>query len=257
MQNSTFPASWPVIPQPPYPRAPITEGVIHLRVGGIATTDEQQKVVRRLTKGYPHSKPLQEFNLKIDTTGGEVSVDQRPQGFRLNTDDQADIVLVFPDGIAVARLAPYQGWEKLKERAQAAHEEWRGSTTHRPVTRIGIRYLNRIDIPLNGLSQVDLATYLAFRPQIPGISNGPMAGYMVQATLPTDTPPWSVSISSTIVTPPPLLNHVSLMLDIDVFRTEQIPGNQAELWAMIDAARPIKNRVFERCITDESRKLFA
>ena len=111
-----------MIPQPPYRRAPITEGVIHLRVGGTATADEQQKVVHRLAKDYPHSKPLQEFNLKIDTTGGEVSVDQRPQGFRLNTDDQADIVRsVFPDGIAIARLAPYQGWEKLKERAQAAH----------------------------------------------------------------------------------------------------------------------------------------
>jgi uncharacterized protein (TIGR04255 family) len=47
------------------------------------------------------------------------------------------------------------------------------------------------------------------------------------------------------------------MLDIDIFRTEQIPGNESELWRMIDDARPIKNRVFERCITDESRKLFA
>jgi len=245
------------IPQPPYPKAPITEGVIHLRVAGTATVDEQQTIVRRLTRNYPHSKPLKEFNLKIDTTGGEVSVDQRPQGFRLNTHDQADIVLVFPDGIAIARLAPYQGWERLKERAQTAYEEWRRSTMHRAVTRIGIRYLNRIDIPLNGLSMVDLANYLTFRPQIPGISDGPMAGYMVQATLPTDTPSWSTSISSTIVTPPPLLNHVSLMLDIDVFRTDQIPGNQADLWRMIDDARPIKNRVFERCITDESRKLFA
>ncbi len=231
--------------------------MIHLRVAGAATADEQQKVVRRLTKDYPHSSRLQEFSLTIDTTGGEVAVDQKPQGFRLNTDDQADVVLVFPDGIAAARLAPYQGWEELRNRAKAAHEEWRRSTAHRPVSRVGIRYLNRIDIPLKGLSQVDLGTYLAFRPQIPGIGNGPMAGYMVQATLPTDTPSWSASIASTIVTPSPLLNHVSLLLDIDIFRTEQIPGSEAELWRMIDDARPIKNRVFERCITDESRKLFA
>ena len=80
---------------------------------------------------------------------------------------------------------------------------------------------------------------------------------MVQATMPTDTSPWSASIASTIVTPPPLLNHVSLMLDIDIFCTEQIPGNEAERMAHVDGARPIKNRVFERCVTDESRKLFA
>jgi hypothetical protein len=92
------------IPQPPYPKAPIAEGVIHLRIAGTATTDDQEKVVRRLSKDYPHSNPLQAFSLTINTTGGEVAVDQKPQGFRLTTDDQADVVLVFPDGIALPGL---------------------------------------------------------------------------------------------------------------------------------------------------------
>jgi uncharacterized protein (TIGR04255 family) len=59
------------------------------------------------------------------------------------------------------------------------------------------------------------------------------------------------------MSPAPLINHVSMVLDIDVFRTEQIPGRDNDLWTCIDAVRPLKNTIFEACITDEARRLFA
>jgi hypothetical protein len=31
----------------------------------------------------------------------------------------------------------------------------------------------------------------------------------------------------------------------------------ADLWACIDTVRPLKNAIFEACITDEARRLFA
>ena len=89
-----------------------------------------------------------------------------------------------------------------------------------PLTRLGIRYLNRIDVRLDGEPVLDLDLYLNFRPHIPKIGKGPISGYMLQATLPTDNDLWSASITSTIVSPPPLINHVSLLLDIDIFRTQ-------------------------------------
>ena len=245
------------LPKPPYPKAPITEAVIHLRVAGNASADDQKIVVRRLSKDYPHSNPLQAFNVTIDTTGGSAAVEQKPQGFRLSSADQADLVLVFPNGIAIARVAPYPGWEHLRERAQAAWAEWRRSVAYSPLTRLGIRYLNRIDIRLGGEPVLDLDLYLNFRPHIPKIGKGPISGYMLQATLPTANDLWSASITSTIVSPPPLINHVSLLLDIDIFRTQAIPGNEAELWRAVEEARALKNSVFESCISDKSRELFA
>jgi len=59
------------------------------------------------------------------------------------------------------------------------------------------------------------------------------------------------------MSPAPLINHVSMVLDIDVFRTDQIPGRDADLWDCIDTVRSLKNAIFEACITDEARKLFA
>lgn len=245
------------IPTPPYPKAPITEAVIHLQVAGKATTEEQQRLVRHFSDGYPQSKSLSEFSVTLDTTGGAATVQQQAQGFRLTSADQTDVLLVLPNGIAAARLAPYPGWPHLRARAEAAWTQWRRFVALREIKRIGIRNINRLDVPIRDRPAVDFDAYLNFRPQLPDIVGGHLRGYMIQATFPSDRPHWNVSISSSIVAPPPLINHISLLLDIDVFRSEQIPGREADLWAVVDEARTIKNNIFERCITDESRKLFA
>jgi uncharacterized protein (TIGR04255 family) len=61
--------------------------------------------------------------------------------------------------------------------------------------------------------------------------------------------------TSTIV-PAALINHYSLLLDIDVFRTEQIPNRDDELWKVVDEVRGVKDGIFEGCITQKSRELF-
>ena len=245
------------VPKPPYPKAPITEGVIHLAVAGTATPEELQKLVKRFTKDYPQQETLAAINVTINTTGGAATVEQHPQGDRLKSTDQADIVLVFPDGAAAARLAPYPGWEHLRERARTAWVEWRRNVTYSVLRRIGIRYINRIDVPIKQPEMLDIEAYLRFTPRVPDFSKQPLNGFLVQITRPTDLEHWSVSITSTIMSPAPLINHVSMVLDIDVFRTDQIPGRDADLWDCIDTVRSLKNAIFEACITDEARKLFA
>lgn len=217
----------------------------------------QQDVVKRLSKFYTHNAHLASFEVQIDGTGGTAKLAQQPNGFRLNTDDQADVALIFPNGLATARLTPYPGWEAFRDRARANWIEWRRASGVRQPTRIGVRYVNRIDVPIEG-GQIGLAKYLEFRPLVPDITGQrPFTGYMQQVTVPTDNPPWSATITSAVVTPPPLLNHVSLLLDIDLFRTTDIPADDGALWKIVDDARPLKNRIFESCITNETRKLFA
>ena len=84
-----------------------------------------------------------------------------------------------------------------------------------------------------------------------------MHGYLMQVTLPTAKPKWIVTITSALVFLPPLLNHVSLLLDIDIFRTEEIPNNDNQLWEVVEEAHVLKNNVFETCITEETRKLIS
>jgi uncharacterized protein (TIGR04255 family) len=240
-----------------YARAPITEAVIEIRLASDVSAKDLETAVRRLKKSYSHTAPLQAFSVKIDTTGGNVALEQQSQGFRLSTDEQTDVVVIMPAGVATARLAPYPGWPVLRKRAEFVWQTWRKSTPRLPIARLGIRTINRIDIPLDVRSVISLETFLNFHPQVPDISPAAMVGYMMQVILPTSVEHWTATITSTSVKPPPLLNHVSLLLDVDIVRIEKIPGKDSDLWAVIDEARTIKNDIFERCITDETRRLIS
>jgi uncharacterized protein (TIGR04255 family) len=219
-------------------------------------TKSRETAVRRLKRLYPHVNPLQAFSINVGTTGGPVGLEQRPQGFRLASEDQTDIALVNPAGVVISRLTPYPGWPVFRERAKQVWDIWRKSTQPLPIARIGVRTINRIDVPVEG-RPISLQAYLQFYPQVPILSPAPLLGYMMQITLTTAIAKWSATITSTLVAPSPILNHMSLLLDIDVFRTEEIPGKSADLWEVIDQSRSIKNDIFERCITDETRRLIS
>ena len=232
--------------------------MIHFATSTAVREAERGKVARRLKSLYPNSHQLQAFSIDISATGGpNVAVEQEPQGIRLTSDDETDIVLIQHNGVVISRLAPYPGWKKFRERAFSVWAEWRAVTSNPPVSRIGIRYINRIDIPYAN-EPIDPRDYLLFSPQDPGISSSPMLhGYVVQITKSTDAPHWLTSIASTLVSPPPLLDHISILFDIDVFRTKEIPRRDDELWVVVDQARAIKNEIFERCITKKTRELIS
>ncbi len=239
-----------------YDHAPITEAVIQLRVSNQVSTQQQEKVVKKLKKLYPHSNAMQEFSVNVDTTGGAVAINQSPQGFRMTNDDQTDVVLIQPNGITTARVPPYLGWEVLRDRAQDIWKEWKSPTRSQPINRIGVRYVNRIDVPITDSPNINIEDYLNVFPNNPCLKGGVLIGQIVQITQPTTIPHWIYTITSTI-TPPPSPKHFSLLLDVDVFRTDEIPLRDDSLWEIIEHARGIKNDIFERCITDKTRELIS
>ncbi|MGH8556488.1 MAG: TIGR04255 family protein [Methylococcales bacterium] len=240
-----------------YRRAPITESVIELRMNSRVDQAEQEKVVQRLKKHYPHIQKGKEVKVRLDPlpTGGYITVSDKPQGFRLTSIDQTDVVLLSPSGILRARLAPYLGWKVVSSEALKVWKVWKRIIKNCSVARIGVRYINRIDIPCNGREKIRIEDYLTFYPQAPEIGTSPMHGYLIQITLPTHNPLWTASITSKN-SPSPLIEHMSFLLDIEVFRTEEIPIKDDDLWLVINEARDIKNTIFQRCITPECEKLF-
>lgn len=245
------------LPSPTYPRAPIIEAVIQLRVVADVEPRLQENIAKKLKGDYPHSQPLQAIAVTLDNTGGRVGVSQNSEGFRLANDDQTEVLIINSRGVTAARLAPYNGWPALRARTEAAWKVWREVTPGHAIERLGIRMINRIDIPAQSGPVWQLEEYLSLYPALPTLTHAPMNSYMVQVSIPTFNPQWMATLTSMVLQPPPVPAHNSLLLDIDVARTSEIPLNDAQLWPIIDQARTIKNDLFERCITDATRKLFA
>lgn len=242
---------------PTYLYPPVTEAVIEVKVSHEMTIEDVEKVAGQLCKTYPHKVTINDLGIHITSQpkGGEnVAVNSKPKGYQLNSDDQIDRAIISQNALAIARLAPYQGWNALHKQFVTAWKSWKKIAKTKPITRIGVRYINRIDIPSKDEKKIDLEDYLNFYPKVPELGNLPMSEYLVQVTQPINNL-WSATITSTVL-PPPLIDNISLLLDIDVFRTESIPIRDEDLWLAINEAREIKNHVFQFCITMKTKGFF-
>ena len=54
----------------------------------------------------------------------------------------------------------------------------------------------------------------------------------------------------------PLPHHMALMFDIDVVKLVDVPQKDSDIFTYLEQARDFKNMVFEKSITDETRKRF-
>lgn len=243
------------LPSPEYPRAPITEAVIEVRVAAGVETGVLDKIARRLKSHYTISEPMREVGFIIDNTGGNVTVKEDATGFRLASEDQADIVLLTKFFMTTARLPPYPGWGSFRERAQANWAVWAELAPTHPIARIGVRYINRIDIPTPPGAKLSLDDYLTFQPRS-DIFEAVLTGYLVQVRFPTYRPNWTATITSTPILPNPVPDAVSIMLDIDIAREADIPVHPDKLWSVVDEARIVKNDLFERALTPKTKAFF-
>jgi uncharacterized protein (TIGR04255 family) len=240
---------------PQYPRAPITEAVIEIRIAADVDANILDKIARKLKSHYTRSEPLRQVGVAIDNTGGNVSVQQNATGFRLTSDDQADIALITNRFIATARLPPYPGWEHFRDRAKANWGMWRSLAPAHAIVRVGVRYINRIDIPTTPEGKFNLEDYFNFHPQAE-VFEANLIAYLVQARFLTYRPNWVATITSTPMLPNPVPDASSIMLDIDVSRETDLPLHPDKLWSVIDEARSVKNDLFERALTPKTKALF-
>ncbi len=63
-----------------------------------------------------------------------------------------------------------------------------------------------------------------------------------------------VLINQTVI-PPAREGVVSVALDIDLFRIEDVPNSEREIWECFEHLHDSKNQIFEACITDKTREL--
>jgi uncharacterized protein (TIGR04255 family) len=240
-----------------YPKPPITEAALELRFVGSISQTAAEGGARRFEGRYPQKEKEETTQIMIDTKnrGQEVVPTWTWLGVKLHSNDRADVLVLRRQGFVCARLAPYLGWEDFRAKAQAGWETFKKSIGSQEIARIGVRYINRIDIPdkENGLINID--EYLNVVPKTPDILQEPMTSYMLRASRPIGNDNCNVTITSSTVASP-LINFLSLALDIDLYTEKDIPRREDELWALIDLMREHKNRIFEASITDKARALF-
>jgi uncharacterized protein (TIGR04255 family) len=158
------------------------------------------------------------------------------------------------NSIANVKLAPYEGWENLVQEARSNWDVWFKIIGWMPVARIGVRYVNRIDIPVVG--RIELEDYITFQPALPPSLNRGIEHFAMNAVVPLGKEGLNLVLNAGSA-PSPIIGNSSIILDLDISRDLDLPANETDLWAFIDLMRTQKNEVFEACITDKTRALLS
>ncbi len=152
---------------PQYRRAPITEAVIEIRYEKPLPGEQVDLLRDKLAREYASCDPLTRIGVAMNPARRRAVIDESGQGYRLASADRADVLLVTPGAMACSRLAPYQGWDDFSARARSNWKAWKRVVRYRPISRIGVRYINRIDIPTDGARPIQIEDYLSVFPAYP------------------------------------------------------------------------------------------
>lgn len=238
-----------------YPKAPITEAVIGLLVDlppGVSV-DALKQAHKGEEARYPIVEPLMSnVGQMVFGPQASASASSTPTGFLFRSADKKQIYQARLDGFTISRLAPYGRWEEFCPEGRRLWNIYRSVAQPSKVVRVAVRYINRINIPL---PVNDFGDYLRTVPQVSADLPQGLSGYFMQLTLLLPDIKGYAIINETIIEPasPSVL---SMVLDIDIFRTQDLPSAENDLWALLEQFRHVKNNVFEACITDKARGLF-
>jgi uncharacterized protein (TIGR04255 family) len=207
---------------------------------------------------YPHRQDARNVNVSVVMQPGpeseaDTTVHKLETDHRRSSDDQTQIMILWPSLFVFSQLAPYPGWDAFFERFSRDWTLWKKVVGYRKISRVGVRYINRIDIPIIG-NITHYEEVLKIYPEIPD-ELGPVLAYGIQTQLPYPEINGRITINSASV-PSPLLNTSSFVFDQDIYTEINIPQTDDGLYKLLNQIHVKKNAVFEACITDRARELF-
>lgn len=236
-----------------YLKAPITEAIIDIQFAEAMSQEICDKVKAKLIDQYPVVDDWVEGSFFVDVRKNAAQFQETVRGFRLSSLDQAWIAIIANSRFSTSRLAPYLGWEVFRDRAVNNWDVFKSVAGYLRIKRIGVRYINRIDIPSEPDTPIHLSDYLNLYLQVPQPPFPPVNQQTAQAIFTFKN--CTVVVNSATV-PSPLLFHASIALDLDYGRDKDVPQNDDAMWAYIEKIRELKNLLFEACVTDHARELF-
>ena len=203
------------------------------------------------------------FDINLDQGSTSKPGSVKANGFILTNADKAVTIVVRPETISAGRLPPYTTWDDLVDHAKEVWGEIKEVAGHPKVSRLSTRFINRIDIRtrVSGSSALPqpliLGDYFNLGFTIPQpLAEFPLEKFHINfyTGSPNGTLKQTIQLATT---PSPLIDYASFLLDIDVATTEPVPMRDKEMWAVAKELRDRKNELFQSCITDNTRRLFA
>lgn len=239
-----------------YPNAPITEAIFSIYFDNMDILQLKDLLLYRqyLFSNFPNrqlrsnvgitSEP--KFNNSEKVEANKVVKDLI--GYNYFTIDNTRVLSVGSNYLIYNVLKPYYTWEEHFNFFWSQLGFYYNVFRHQNVTRIGVRYINRIEIPLtfSGFQE-----YIKYMPPIPHVLPQTYAYFLMQLQIPVDGIRQAMLTETIAPFNPSISNTLPFILDIDVSQSGSF-----DLLKDFKELRTLKNSIFEDSITEKTRQLF-
>lgn len=241
--------------------APVREALIDLRFEPAVTLEVIDRFISKLGNEYGSPTDLWEavFGLMNQGAAAATHSGQRVVGRRVQSNGAAPqyVLQARTAGFTLSRLSPYGKWQELRDEAAALWGSFRAVAGQVDVTRVAVRYINELNLPL---PMSDFEEYLTVPPRVPSGLSQSVSGFFSRVIIPDPTSD-CVSIVTQVLDGQPVASPagaaIMVLLDIDVTRTLRLRGDEAtETFAALDVLRDQKNRMFFEHLTERTVEMY-
>ncbi len=237
--------------------APITEALFDFQVSLPAASDVAvfAALRDRLRERYPSVQERRSFQATFAFGGDKPRLPEAKfgdiDGYVFATADRLNVAQFRLDGFTLNRLAPYTSWDALVPQALELWDTYVQVARPEALTRLAVRYINRLQVPAVG----DLSRYLAvLPPRSPGAPQY-LSRYLMRVGSHDPETGFLANITQALE-PKPGTAEASVILDIDIYTTRRLDLESSALIPILSTMRTIKNQVFFGSITDETARQY-
>ena len=242
-----------------YPNAPLIEALVDIQVSMPATFSVEllSEFAESLKISFPVKTDMHQFSttmqLGTDAANQSVTSSQQHVGYKLSDEKNRKVIQIREGGFSFSILKPYSDWNSFSAEATKQWDDFVAICKPEKVVRCALRYINRIDIPLQ---TVELEKYLNIYPKLPDLPDDAtftIAGMQMSVLLPQDELGDAVVNLATVDPYSP--DGTSILLDIDIYKLVGFNPTSGLVWDLLSKQRGRKNELFENFITDKTREL--
>ena len=239
--------------------APITEAIIDFRVKLPSEFKVETFLELKNTIGdrFPKVEDRKLFSSQFEIKKGEPQPPSAKyhgvQGYFFKPEADKKVAQFRIDGFTFSRLKPYTNWEEMFDEARELWGIYCEIAQPEAVTRLAARYINHINIPL---PIDDLSDYFTASPKIPENVQGVISGFLSKVVVYDQELDVATNIVQALEKSTKPDKYITVVLDIDSFKTGDFYANNGEMWEIFANLRNIKNQIFFSSITDETARLF-
>jgi len=240
------------------PKAPITEAVLEVQVKPRTTLHipDLEKLSTGIMSDLGEVRRLNVIEGSFELQKLQpllTQLDEQLVGFQFWSKDKKYVASCRKDRFSLSRLSPYTAWEDVFGRLRRSWERYASFAQPEAITRIAVRYINRIILPSAGL---EFGDYLTSAPSLPEGFPQLTSAFLTRVVLHEREHELAATITQSLegqASP----DSVCVLLDIDAYKVATYGTNDATVWESFNLLRKLKNRIFFASITEKALYLFS